>query len=67
MRSFTLQIKSCKLGSNARRFQYGGSECGMFSIYFIICMIHDISFKDFCKDAVNDETMLSLRKIIFSK
>ena len=67
MRSFTLQIKSCKLGSNARRFQYGGSECGMFSIYFIICMIHGISFKDFCKDAVNDETMLSLRKIIFSK
>ena len=67
MRSFKLQIKSCEFGSNARRFQYGGSECGMFSIYFIICMIHGISFKEFCKDAVNDEMMLDLRKIIFSK
>jgi len=67
MRSFKLQIKDCKLGSNARRFQYGGSECGMFSIYFIICMIHGISFKEFCKDAVNDKTMLELRTILFSK
>jgi len=67
MRSFKLQINRCELGSNARRFQYGGSECGMFSIYFIICMIHGIEFKAFCKDAVNDATMLELRKILFSK
>lgn len=67
MRSFTLQIKHCKLGYNARRFQYGNSECGMFSMYFIICMIHGISFEDFCKDSVNDKYMLELRKILFSK
>jgi len=67
MRSFTLQIKTCELGFNARKFQYGGSECGMFSMYFIICMIHGISFRDFCKDSVNDDFMLELRKIIFSK
>jgi hypothetical protein len=67
MRSFTLQIKNCVLGSNARRFQYGGSQCGMFSIYFIICMISGISFKEFCKDAVHDKTMADLRKILFSK
>lgn len=67
MRSFTLQVKTCKLAYNARRFQYGNSECGMFSMYFIICMIHGISFEDFCKDSVNDKYMLDLRKILFSK
>lgn len=67
MRSLTLQIKTCKLGYNARRFQYGNSECGMFSMYFLICMIHGISFEDFCKDSVNDKYMLELRKILFSK
>jgi hypothetical protein len=67
MRSFKLQIKNCHLGRNARRFQYGNSECGMFSIYFIICMIHGIPFKQFCKDSVSDEFMLQLRKVLFSK
>ena len=67
MRSFKLQISSCELGFNARKFQYGDSECGMFSIYFIICMIHGISFKQFCKDSVSDEFMLQLRRILFSK
>jgi hypothetical protein len=67
MRSFKLQIKTCELGFNARRFQYGHSECGMFSMYFIICMICGISFKDFCKDSISDDYMLQLRKILFSK
>ena len=67
MHSFKLQINTCKLGFNARRFQYGDSECGMFSIYFIICMIHGIPFKEFCKDSVDDTFMLELRKILFSK
>jgi len=67
MRSFTLQIPRCKLGYNARRFQYGNSECGMFSMYFIICMMNDIPFDEFCKDAVNDGLMLELRQILFAK
>ena len=67
MRSFKLQISTCELGFNARKFQYGDSECGMFSMYFIICMMCGISFKNFCKDSVNDDYMLQLRKILFSK
>jgi hypothetical protein len=67
MRSFKLEIEECELGYNARRFQYGNSECGMFSMYFIICMIAGISFKDFCKDSVNDSFMLELRNNLFSK
>ena len=67
MRTFKLQIPSCELGFNARRFQYGNSECGMFSMYFIICMLRGITFKEFCKDSVKDGFMLELRKILFSK
>jgi hypothetical protein len=67
MKSFKLQIPDMQLQYNARRFQYGNTECGMFSLYFIICMIHDIDFKDFCKDSVNDDFMLELRKVIFAK
>jgi len=67
MRSFKLQINTCELGFNARRFQYSNSECGMFSMYFIICMISGISFRDFCKDSISDKIMLQLRKILFSK
>ena len=67
MRSLKLQISTSELGYNARRFQFGNSECGMFSMYFIICMINGISFSDFCKDSVNDTFMLQLRDILFSK
>jgi len=67
MRAFTLQIPECELGFNARRFQYGQSECGMFSMYFIICMMYGIPFREFCKDAVKDGFMLDLRKILFAK
>ena len=67
MRSLKLQISTCELGYNARRFQYGNSECGMFSMYFIICMINGISFKEFCKDSVNDPFMLQLRNVLFTK
>lgn len=67
MRSFKLQIDTCQLGYNARKFQYGDSECGMFSMYFIVCMMCGISFKSFCKDSVNDDYMLQLRKILFAK
>lgn len=67
MRSFTLQISTCELGYNARQFQFGDSECGMFSMYFIICMLCGIPFENFCKDSVNDKFMLDLRKVLFAK
>jgi len=66
MKSLTLQAPAIKLAFNARRFQKSESECGMYSMYFIICMIHGIPFKQFCKDAVPDEFMLELRKVLFA-
>jgi hypothetical protein len=65
MRAFTLQIPATQLGFNARRFQYSNTECGMYSLYFLICMIHGITFKNFCKETTRDATMLELRKILF--
>jgi hypothetical protein len=66
MTSFKGQIKGCQFGYNGRRFQFGHSECGMFSMYFIICMIHGIKFKKFCKDSVDDAFMLNLRHSLLS-
>ncbi len=67
MKSLRLQNPNIDLGFNARRFQYGGSECGMFSMYFLICMLYGIPFKEFCKDSVDDKMMLELRQILFAK
>lgn len=61
------QDKRMKLMYNARRFQYSNSECGVYSMYFIICMLNNIRFKDFCKDSVPDKSMLKLRHLFFRK
>jgi hypothetical protein len=53
------------LAYNARRFQYGDSECGMYSIYFIIAMLQGISFRQFVRHPVPDKEMIRLRDILF--
>jgi len=65
MRSMTLQDANLELGSCGRRFQYGNSECGMYSLYFIIRMITGESFKRFCKHSISDKWMLAFRDILF--
>ena len=67
MKTFVLQKEHCELSYNARRFQFGHSECGMFSMYFIICMMSGIPFRQFCKDSVPDELMLKLRHVLFAE
>ena len=66
MRSLTLQDPQVKLHYNARRFQYGDTECGVYSLYFLIRMLEGDDFKKFCKRAPKDEDMLALRKWLFS-
>jgi hypothetical protein len=67
MRSMTLQDPQMKLAYNAHRFQYGDTECGMYSLYFLIRMLEGDDFKKFCKRAPKDEEMLALRKWLFSE
>lgn len=65
METFWSQDKRMELGYNGRRFQYSQSECGMYSLYFIICMNFGIPFKAFVKQRVKDEVMLFLRSWLF--
>jgi hypothetical protein len=67
MRSLTLQDPKMKLGYNARKFQYGDSECGMYSLYFLIRMLEGDDFRAFCRRAPRDQEMLKLRKWLFSE
>ncbi len=65
METLWSQDKRMELGFNGRRFQYSQSECGMFSVFFIICMHYGIPFKKFVKHRVKDEVMLFLRSWLF--
>jgi hypothetical protein len=59
-------LRANRIGYNGRRFQYGGTECGMYSLYFIICMIHGMPFKKFVKHPVPDKDMIALRDVLFA-
>jgi hypothetical protein len=65
MKSLTLQMP-LRLNYNARRFQRSNTECGMYSIYFLIKMIEGVSFKKFVRHPVGDTEMLRLRHMLFS-
>jgi len=65
MRYLTIQEPKLELQSNGRRFQYSNTECGMYSIYFLIRMIQGESFKKFCKTSISDKWMLKFRKVLF--
>ena len=67
MRSLKIENPYIKLMYNSKRFQYGHSECGMFSLFFIISMLSGISFRKFCKMKLNDNKMLELRNFLFSE
>lgn len=67
MQFMTLKDPKMKLAYNARRFQFQGSECGMYSMYFIIRMIMGEPFLHFCRRAPRDGVMLALRNWLFSK
>ena len=66
MRYLAILDPKMKSQFNGRRFQYKGSECGMYSMYFIIMMLKGMSFKKFVKLEVPDEVMLGFRDWMFS-
>ncbi len=66
MQWLTLQDPKMKLAYNARRFQFRDSECGMYSMYFVIRMLMGEDFKHFCHRAPRDGKMLYLRRWLFS-
>jgi len=62
----TLQDTRMKLQYNGRRFQHSDTECGMYSLYFIIRMIAGENFRAFTRQSPRDSEMLKLRHWIFS-
>ena len=56
-----------KLLENKRRHQFSESECGMYSLYFIIQMLKGVTFKKFTSKRIKDSYMMKLRKIYFNQ
>jgi len=54
-----------KLIYNDKRHQYGGSECGMYSMYFILQRLENISMKQISQKKISDEHMNKLRNILY--
>ena len=67
MRYLTIKNPKLKLQSNGRRFQFSDTECGMYSMYFLIRMIAGESFKKFCKSPIADKWMYEFRNVLFHK
>ncbi len=51
---------------NKTRHQYGNSECGMYSLHFIIENLKDTPLKELMKKKISDEEMVELRKSYFN-
>ena len=51
---------------NKKRHQYSNSECGMYSLYFIIQLLHKTPFKTFQVEKIPDKRMIKLRKEYFN-
>ena len=66
MKWLTTQDPAMKLFYNGNRFQKGGSECGMYSMYFILRMLEGDDFQAFSRTKPPDSFMLDLRDWLFS-
>jgi len=51
---------------NDKRHQYGNSECGMFSMNFILERMHGTTMYDISQMTIPDEKMIYLRKILYN-
>jgi|SaaInlStandDraft_6_1057023.scaffolds.fasta_scaffold02223_8 hypothetical protein len=50
---------------NDTRHQYGGSECGMYSINFLLERLNNISMYKISKRKITDKKMNDLRKLVY--
>jgi hypothetical protein len=63
-----LQTQGIKhLYYNDIRHQREGSECGMYCLFCIICLLRGRPFYDICKHVVDDKTMNAFRDILFAE
>ena len=51
---------------NDIRHQRKGSECGMYCLYVLICLLNGKPFYDICNNIINDDLMNAFRDILFA-
>lgn len=51
---------------NTKQHQFGDTECGMYSLYFIINMLRDIPFETFETHIITDKLMTEFREKYFN-
>jgi hypothetical protein len=56
-----------KVYFNDIRHQRKGSECGMYCLYVIICLLRGKPFYTICKNIVDDDTMNAFRDILYAE
>jgi hypothetical protein len=66
MRWLTTQDPKMRLEYSSRRLQYSDTECGIYSIYFIVRMLQGDRFVDITRRRPKDADMLDLRDWLFS-
>ena len=52
---------------NDIRHQRKGSECGMYCLFVLICLLRGKEFPKICQSVVDDDTMNSFRDVIFAE
>ena len=52
---------------NDKRHQYGGSECGMYSMNFILERLNGVNMYEISQRQISDEDMNKLRELLYSK
>jgi hypothetical protein len=62
-----LKCNLVKLMRNDKRAQFKGSECGVYSINFILRMLRGDKFEDICQDKIPDDKINKCRKVYFRK
>ena len=71
MNKLTKQGKSFNSGmrkySNNIRHQYKNSECGVYSMHFIIKLLEGSSFKHITENIIKDDDMLKNREVFYLK
>lgn len=58
--------KDLTIKINKKRHQYKTSECGTYSMYFIIEQLKGATFEDICDTIINDDFMYDQRKTYYN-
>jgi hypothetical protein len=61
----TMKCKDFKEFYNPKRFQYKNSECGMFSMWFIIQFIEDRDYGDIITSNIDDDYVFNKRDVYY--